>query len=85
LQSNRGQVEREGRTVTTRLQDQITFRVTSAERVELERLAQAEQRSVAYIARQGVRMVLRQGHTVIEPDEARPYGRRAELNAAALR
>jgi predicted transcriptional regulator len=41
-----------------RLTDTITIRVTADDRVALERIAYAEQRSIAFITRQAVRLLL---------------------------
>lgn len=46
--------------MSERLADQITIRLTTTERAAIERIAREEQRSVAFVARQGVRLLLGQ-------------------------
>jgi predicted transcriptional regulator len=56
--------------VPDRLADQITIRLTTEERAAIERIAEAEQRSVAFVARQGVRRLLSDDTTAIPADSA---------------
>lgn len=42
----------------TRLQEQLSFRISAEERARLENLASAEQRSVAFIARRALARAL---------------------------
>jgi hypothetical protein len=56
--------------VSDRLADQITIRLTTEERTAIERIAEEEQRSVAFVARQGVRMLLGQNPQTTPPAPA---------------
>ena len=55
IECNRQQKEN---SVSDRLADQITIRLTTEERAAIEQIADAQERSVAFVARQGVRMLL---------------------------
>ena len=43
--------------MSERLTNQVCVRLTAAERAKLERLAEAQRRSLGYIAREGIRQL----------------------------